>query len=130
VWKIDHQRVGGAVGAVILSKPVPQTPGLDSYDRIQARIIIRATVENVAAYSILFQLVRFACQGSFNSQPQKALETCRVPEALAGQDSFDMTVNLSRLNGFESACQRVYRRFEGVPRVSGLNWENIHSGSI
>src|SRR5580658_5919742 len=100
--KLDHDRVGGAAGPVILAELRPQTPRLDSDDRIHARIVLRTAIENIAAHGVLFQLICLARQSAFDGLPQEALQAYRAPEALAYQDSSQLIVNFSRRDGLES----------------------------
>ena len=91
--RFDNAGLAEALGLVVFLQTRAEAAGLDAYNRVGAGIVAGGFVEDFQRQSILFEILRTACQRLFHAEAQEPLETARLREARTGQNLFEVNAN-------------------------------------
>jgi hypothetical protein len=86
----DFDQVVGALAGVVGLEPIAEAARFDANDRIDARVVVTAAVEDDGADEVFLQLVGGACEDVFDGQMEEASEAARAREVLARDDALQL----------------------------------------
>jgi hypothetical protein len=97
--QFDLQRVGAALGRVVLDEPAPQPPGLHAHERIGLRIEIAGAAEYFDRDRVALQTIRGARELALYDVAQQLGRSPGLLEATAAENALELRAHVG-VRGF------------------------------